>query len=167
MIGFGIVIAVVGIAFFYFKVYQKWEYRARFGFKIVMIYLTLIGTFFGGGMAVWSVGDVLENEQSKLLASRLEFAKGTAEKNDYAWLAGFMEYDQDYEEEFEYLWERLVMYESSLQYRIYSAADDAGLGEEYAKGADKYEAMMVEYCTNPTYKENAPYGELFMEYYNE
>lgn len=70
---------------------------------------------------------------------------------------------RDYEEEFEPLWERVTMYENCKWYRVFSAADEAGLGEVYTRKAEYFEKIMTEVCEDPTYPENQAYGGYFLE----
>lgn len=142
---------------------QNNDYYKRLTVKAVLLYFALAFTVLMVSFTVFSVTETIEKEQDKMLPERLEFVRYTADKNDYGWLVDYMVGDQDYEEEFEYIWERAIMHECSIRYRIYVAAESEGLGGEYAELAAEYEAKMKEYCGNPEYPQNEPYGQYFME----
>lgn len=148
---------------FYQGVYRKFDYNARIVCKAIIIYLGLGVTVLSIMLVVVAVQSVAEEMQYNQLPSRLESIEYSAAGNDYGWMADFMEIDMDYEEEFECYWERAVMHESMIRYRIYGAAAEAGLGEEFDAKAEKYAKWMEEYCEEPTYAQNVPYGEYFME----
>lgn len=131
--------------------------------KAIIIYFGLAFTAFSVLLAIFGVTSVAEDERDKQLPSRLKSIEYSASRNDYAWLAEYMEIDMDYEEEFEPYWERAIMHEAMLRYRIFEAASDAGLGEEFDEEAEKYEELLWEYCEEPVYERNVPYGEYFLE----
>lgn len=153
---------VAGIAAFFILVYRKWNDTKKFVFKSVCVYLSLIVTVFTVWMAVWSVREAVEKKKSDMLPSRLLYAERNAD--DYAWLVFEMKYERDYEPEFEYLWERAGMYQSSFYYRIFAAAAE-NMPEEgsYEAYAEKYREMLFSLCTAPDYEENIPYGEYFLK----
>lgn len=148
---------------FYVKVYRKFDYSAKIVCKAIMIYLGLGATILSIMITVSFVSDIAEEEQDKQLPSRLRSIEYTAARNEYGWLSDYMEIDMDYEEEFECYWERALMHEVMLRYRIFTAAAESGLGEEYDREAETYLQMMRKYCEQPLYTQNIPYGEYFME----
>ena len=159
----GVIFMLAGIAAFYLLVYRKWNYSNQFTFKTISFYLLLGVTAIMLWAAVNTVSEVAENEQYKMPERRLATAEDTARRRDYIWLIDFLRIDKDYEEEFEYLWERVTMYSACNRYLIFEAADRAGLGETYGKRAQEYEELLREIGGNPLYEENIPYGKAFME----
>lgn len=131
--------------------------------KAIAIYFGLAFTGFMLMLSVSIVSSVAEEVEDKQLPTRLRRAEYSASDGDYGWLAETMEINMDYEEEFECYWERAIMHEVMLRYRIYEAAAEAELGSEYEKEAEKYDELMKKYCVTPSYTENIPYGEYFME----
>lgn len=161
MIGFLLILA--GAVAFYNSVYTHWDYARKLVCKSVLFYIGLgitVLTFFA---TISFMGTVVEDVQDAQLISRLGFIERAAEDNDYAWLPVYMESDKDYEEEFECYWERMIMHECAMQYRIYAAAKESGMGREYEQKADEWELLMKQYCANPAYAINQPYGKYFME----
>ena len=158
----GFILILIAIAAFYFMVYRHWGYMHKFVCKSVLVYIGLGITAIMFFAVISFIGTMIEDVQDSQLISRLDFIEHVAEGNDYQWMTVYMENDKDYEEEFERYWERAIMYECSMQYRVYAAANEAGMGEEFAQKADEWEALMKEYCENPTYASNEPYGEYFM-----
>lgn len=57
---------------------RRWDYKKKFTCKTVLIYLSLVCTVFWAWFTVVTVVDVVETEQYKMLASRLERAEGNA-----------------------------------------------------------------------------------------
>ena len=159
----GLIIFIALVAIFYFHVYRKWDYKKKFTCKTVLIYLSLMCTVLWASFLITTIADVVESEQDKMLVSRLERAQGSAWRGDYGWLADHMDLDGDYEEEFEYLWERLYMYNASRRYIIFQASSKAGLGEEYDEYAAMWEERLLKVCMQPEYEENIPYGQMFLE----
>jgi hypothetical protein len=150
-------------AAFYVYIYRKWDYKKKFVFKTVLVYLSLACTIIWISALITTIVDVVEQEQDRMLESRLERAEGTAWRGDYGWMADHMDMDQDYEPEFEHLWERLYMYNGSKRYIIFRAASEAGLGEAYEQRAAEWEERLLKVCTCPEYEENIPYGKAFLE----
>ncbi len=161
LLGLGVLFAAA--LAFYLGVYRKFDYNGKIICKAVLIYLGLGATVMSIAITVFFVTELAEEERDKQLPSRLKSVEYTAYRNDYGWLTMFMEQDMDYEEEFECYWERAIMHEVMLRYRIYEAASEAELGEKFDREAEKYGQMMEEYCKEPLYAQNIPYGEYFME----
>ena len=159
----GVIFMLAGIAAFYLLVYRRWNYSNKFTFKTISVYLLLGVTAIMLWAAVITVSEVAENEQYKMPERRLATAEDTARRRDYIWLIDFLRIDKDYEEEFEYLWERVTMYSACNRYLIFEAADRAGLGETYGKKAQEYEELLRETGGDPLYEENVPYRKAFME----
>lgn len=159
----GVVFVLAGIAAFYFWVYRNWNYKNKFTFKTICVYLLLGVTVLMLWAAVDTVIEVAEDEQYRMLERRLSSVKDTARDEDYNWLADYLQGDSDYEEEFEYLWERLTMYSSCNRYLVFRAAAQAGLGEAFEEKAQEYEMLLREIGENPSYEENVPYGRAFLE----
>lgn len=159
----GVIFMLAGVVAFYLLVYRKWDYKNKFTFKTISVYLLLGVTVIMLWASVITVSEVAENEQYKMQERRLATAENTARRRDYNWLIDFLRADKDYEEEFEYLWERVTMYSACNRYLIFEAADRAGLGETYGKKAQEYEELLRETGGNPLHEENVPYGKAFME----
>ncbi len=158
-----LIFAVVAALAFYTALYRKFDYNAKIVCKAIIIYLGLGITALSIMLVIVGVKAVAEQERDKQLPSRLKSIEYYAAGNDYVWMVDFMEMDMDYEEEFECYWERAIMHEMMLRYRIYQAAAEAELGEEFDAEAVKYEQLMRKYCEEPIYAQNIPYGEYFME----
>lgn len=154
---------VAGITVLYILVYRKWNYTKKFVFKSVCIYLSLIVTVFAVLITVWTVREAVEKRKSDMLPSRLFYAE--RQTDDYADLVTEMEYARDYEPEFEHLWERAEMHQSSFYYQIFAAAAENMPDEEgrYKAYTEKYREILLSLCTEPDYEENIPYGEYFLK----
>lgn len=157
----GFILFLAGITAFYLLVYKKWELKRKFTFKVVSVHLLLGVTLLMIFATVSTITQVAENEQYRMLENRLARAEDTARRRDYYWMADNLQMDMDYEEEFEYLWERLMMYNACNRYLIFNAADQRGLGEAYGEKARDYEQLLREIAENPSYEVNVPYGKEF------
>lgn len=150
-------------AVFYESKYKKFDFNAKLVCKAIIIYFCLGFTGFMVALCVSVVSSVAEEVKDEQLPSRLRYAELFASDGDYGWLAESMEINMDYEEEFECYWERIIMDEVVLRYRIYKAAAEAKAGDGYEKEKEKYEELVKKHCMSPAYAENIPYGEYFME----
>lgn len=157
------IIFIALAAAFYFHIYKKWNYKKKFTFKSILIYLSVICTVLYASFTIQTIVDVVESEQYKMLESRMERAVGSALRGEYDLLADHMDLYQDYEAEFEYLWERLYMYNGSRRYIIFRAASEAGLGEAYTERAEEWKEKLLSVCGSPEYEENIPYAKAFLE----
>lgn len=158
----GLIFTLAGIAVFYFLVYRKWDYKNKFTFKTISIYLLLGVTVLSLWIVIGTVADVAEDEQYKMLEHRLSEAEDKARRGDYNWMADSMYLNMDYEEEFEYLWERLTMYSACNRYLIFDAASRAELGEAFEKKAQEYETLLRKTASSPLYEKNVSYGMEFL-----
>lgn len=158
----GLLACVVAAVAFYLFVYRYWDYKKKFTCKSVLIYLSLGVFVLMLISAVTTVGMVYENEQDKTLAKRMDMVQFHISRGDYSDLAGNMAYEADYEPEFEYVWERLEMYETCGRYLVFSIAAPKTENPEYAGMAEKYEKELIALCSHPGYAENADYGEYYL-----
>ncbi|MGN0401765.1 MAG: hypothetical protein ACI4HQ_05840 [Acetatifactor sp.] len=168
MIGF-VFVGIVGILI-YLK-YRKWSFKKKFGFQMVLVNLMLPVTAFMVFAAVFSVREAAENVRDNALSTRLEqtqfYENHTGE---YYRCGNYLMLEQDYEQEFEYLWERLCMYETSHRYRVFSKAVEQLDREENADERQKLESMAERYgeqlrafCKVPVYAQNLPYADYYLE----
>ena len=133
--------------------------------KVMMVIVTLqiMWTFFLFlGASTLSIKDVMEVRGAKTI-DKMDDLSYEIESGSYSTLAESMESDRAYEPEFEYLWERCLMNASSLHYQVYQKAADGNAGSEFEALADEYHQMVVDYCDNPVYEENKPYGDYLMD----
>ena len=155
-------VAAAILAFFVY-VYRFWDYKKKFTFKSVMIYISL-GIFVLVVLSTaTTVTMVLEEEQDKTLSARMRGLQYELSHADYSSIAFNMKYDADYEPEFEYLWEQLRMYEYSNRYQVFKAAGEELGQNEYTERAAVYEQKLKELCTNPEYAENADLGVFLLK----
>lgn len=158
----GLLACVVAAVVFYLFVYRYWDYKKKFTCKSVLIYLSLGVFVLVLISAIVTVGMVYENEQDKTLAKRMDRVQYHISRGDYSDLAGNMAYEADYEPEFEYVWERLEMYETCSRYLVFSVAAQNTGEPGYADMAAEYEKELIALCSHPEYAENADYGEYYL-----
>lgn len=161
MIGFLVVIAAM--AAFYIYIYRHWDYKKKFTFKSVMIYVSLGILVLMVWILIGFVKEAAEEERYNMLESRLDRVRDLEGYADYSRLQDTMILYGDYEPEFEYAWERVEMYANYNQYLIFARAAEAGLGEGYETMAEKYKEALLSLCLEPDYPKNIPYGEDFLK----
>ncbi|MBR5800311.1 MAG: hypothetical protein IKY23_09650 [Lachnospiraceae bacterium] len=131
-------------------------------FMTVIVTMQIIGTvllFFV--TSTLSMMDVMEAKGAKVI-DKMDDMSYEIESGNYSGMVDSMEADRAYEPEFEYLWERCLMNAAARYYKIYQKAADKGAGSEFDALAEEYRQMVVDYCENPVYPENEPYGDYFM-----
>lgn len=124
----------------------------RFEFAITCILLII---------SIFIVGHAVSGASGDPMSVRMEKLDFEIENVLYHSLASSMMRNKDYEEAYEYLWERCVMNQYMFRYRVYQSAVDRGLSE-YEEQAKYYGEKLEQYCKNPTYPENAPYAKHFL-----
>lgn len=159
----GLILALAGAGAFYCFIFRDWDYKKKLTFKLVLAYISLSGLVLCLFAVIISIRDVYREEKDRSLSERLSGAAYEISEGDYSGLAMRMALDGDYEPEFDYLWERLEMYECCNRYLVYKEAagkTDASL--EAAEYAAKYEGMLLSLCREPEYTENLPYAEYYL-----
>lgn len=159
----GVLFLLMITAAFYIFLYRHWDCGKKITFLSVVVYLLFGITLLTVWAAAWTVGEVREAEQMKMLAYRLQAAKYEEHYGDYDGMASELEREMDYEAEFEYLWERLIMYTGANRYRMFAKAAEAGLGEAYEERALFYKELLKSMCTDTEYASNIPYGEYYLK----
>lgn len=154
---------LTGIFWFYSRVYVRWEYRKKFTFKLVLFYGQLVIVALNVWALVVQVEGVADDERYRTLAGRLQRAEFQADRGEYAELSTELSRNMDYEEEFDYLWERTMLYAAGNRYLIYQAAVEAGMGEAYVKKAEQYRELLLEKGNKTAYQENEFYGAYFLK----
>lgn len=148
---------------FYGYVYSHWNYRKKYTFKTVMIYVSLGMLVLNAGMLISYIRDAAEEEKYYMLQSRLNRVMTQEGEADYVSMQDTMMLYYDYEPEFEYAWERLEMYAVYNRYRIFQKAAKEELGELYAQKAEDYKEALLVSCSEPDYTVNIRYGEDFLK----
>ncbi len=139
--------------------YQKMTVKAVILYIAVCVFgmsvLTMIGTI--GGVIYTSYEDTIE--------ARMDSYSWYCSNGDFDSLAMMLNYNESYEEEFDYLWEQVDMYDTYNQYQIYRKAAECATGEEdrmfYEKQAEKYKAVLQKICRESVFEENVLYAEYY------
>lgn len=156
----GIIILLIGIAMFYFNVFIKWEYKKKLTFKLVFTYLTSAVFVLQLIILCGIIFNIFEEEKDRTSTERYARAESYINRGDYSSLAGLMEGNNNFEPEFEFIWERMEIYECSHRYLVFVSAEKNGRNDsEYAEYTLKYKNMLLSLCKEPDYKENVKYGE--------
>ena len=136
------------------------ERRCKFLLSIVRFELVITCILLI--ISIFVVGHVVSTAGGNPMSVRMEKLDFDVENVLYHSLASSMMRNQDYEDAFEYLWERCVMNQYMFRYRVYQAAVDRGL-TEYEEQAEHYGNLTRKYCENPVYPENIPYAKHFLK----
>lgn len=159
-----IVIVAVLAWLFYKKFYTKWSYYGKFIFKAVLLCLTAVPLMVMLVGAITMIPDVYEGEKDKQVPARLESMEGTMNDGRYYEVADRMELFRNYEEEFDYVWERLQMYACYNHYVMYERAlEREPENKAYAEELEQYKTRLYELCRNPEFAENDLYAEHYIE----
>ena len=157
----GIIIFLIIAVCFYGYIYRNWKNKTKRTFKIVICVISLSFTVMLVFLNVASAGDLYENERARSLSGRMDAVLYDLSKNDYKYTIFNLQYDHDYEEEFEYIWERCEMYMARNRYELYRVA--AENDTSYQEKADPWREKLYDLCNNPDYSENRQYGSYFLE----
>lgn len=159
----GWLVVAAAIVAFYLYIYRKWDYKAKFTFKAVMIYLTLGMSVLTIIAVISMVGTAAENIRMDTPEYRMDRIESAEGYGDLLQMADTLILYNDYEPEFEYAWERVTMYAYYNRYIVFKEAVESGLGREYEEIAFKYKEALFDICEEPAYDENIPYAQDFME----
>lgn len=159
----GLLLVAVACIAFYIYIYKNWDYKKKFVFKTIMIYLSLGILLLMVWLVVVFVKDAAEEEKADMIETRMERIRYLEGCADYFQMQDALKLYDDYEPEFEYAWERVQMYANCNRYLIFAAAEEAGLGEEYHLMAEKYKEALLSLGLYPDYQQNLPYGEYFLK----
>ena len=146
----GVIIFLIGLVMFYVKWYSKWDTYKKIAFKGVLVYLSLGFSVIALVIFAETVSQMYEEQKTNTLAYRLEQVQRDANRGDYSSLLEDLNWYNDYEPDFDYLWERVEMYECMNRYFV------SGRTAEYAE-------RLCTLCRNPDYEVNRTYGDYFLK----
>ena len=159
----GLIIIVMIILAFRRWVYSKQDENIKLAIKAGLVYISGIFLLFMLWATFSTIEDVYDEEQSRTLAHRLDRVDYAFTRGSIDSLRDYMKWDKNYEDEFEYAWERMEMYECSNYYLVYEKAAER-LGGEYTGKAEEYENFLKKMCMDPDYPQNTSYAEYFLQY---
>lgn len=149
---------------FYRHLYKKWGFKGKLIFKSILLCFTVSGTLLMALLLIWSVRETFESEKDKSLSVRLQTTEYDANEGRYTDMAFWLDADGDYEPEFAYLWERLMMYASYNRYVVFAAAEEREeLSEAFAGKAEYYKTEFIRLCQEPEYPQNEEFGAYYLE----
>lgn len=149
---------------FYLCVYRKWGYYGKFVFKSILLVHTLVYTVILIFSMFYTVPMIYEEQKANKVSSRLERIQYIMNKGDYCEVANVMDLYENYEKEFDYIWERLRLYACYEQYLVFKGAtENAPENENYSEGLQTYTSMLEELCNNLEFDENEIYADYYLE----
>lgn len=146
---------------------NKLGYYQKFAVKSVLTWIS-IGFFAVGLMvAVASISMSYEEIMDHDVSYRLERVESNLVKGDFDYVKSILELYDCYEEEFDYAWEQVDMYELYNRYLIYTKAakaeTDSLMRERFAEKAQQMKSDLIKLCKESTFEKN----KLYAEYYGE
>ncbi len=162
-----ILIGVIG--YFAWKKYKKLDFMKRLAVKLVGVYIAGSVLLLSGSFFLYCVGEAYIEGKESNLNYRLQQVEEDLNSGGYGFAEFDLSYDNCFEEEFDYAWERLVMYQVYNRYAICKNALIALEGEENAHvqavelQMAEYKATLKELLEKSTEQKN----ELFVDYYEK
>lgn len=156
----GFLVFLALIIAFYFYVARNWKDETKRNVKIAVCVISLLCTVFLLMICGEAAKDLYENEKDRALSGRMDVVTYELRRGDYLGAVQSMQVWNDYEDAFEYVWERCEMYMTRNFCALYREA--AKNNPAYEKQAAEWEQMLKEICENPAFPaQNARYGEYF------
>ncbi len=155
-------IIFIFLAVFYGLRNHKLASDTKLVIKAIISALSIIITI---GLFKFSISlcmDAYDDEKWMSLASRVQRVNQAVESGNFYQLNDRLNLYDSYEEDFEYAWERLHMYQIYRFCQIYESAKEIELGEDYSRLAEQYRQELVSVCTEPEYAENQMYGQYLL-----
>lgn len=149
-------------AFFAYK--EKLGYYQKMAVKAVLAYGAVLAFGIALLAMVVTIGGVIATFNEDTVEKRLDSYAWYCNNGDFDSLAMSMHYDQSYEEEFDYLWEQVDMYDTYNQYQIYMKAaevSETGKQEYYLEKAEECKRILQKICAESTFEENVLYAEYY------
>lgn len=146
---------------------NKLGYYQKFAVKSILAWISI--AFFGLSLlvAVASIEMSYEEIMDHDMALRLERVESSLVRGDFEHAKTVLELYDCYEEEFDYAWEQLDMYELYNRYLIFSKAveaeTDGQMKERLEQKAQQMKSDLIELCKSSTFEKN----KLYAEYYGE
>ncbi len=143
----------------------KLSYYQKMTVKAVVLYIT-VGAFGLSVLAMLgTIGGVIYASYEDTVEARMDSYSWYCSKGDFDSLSMMMDYDESYEEEFDYLWEQVDMYDTYNRYQIYRKAAENAVDEErrqfYEMQAEKCKETLQEICRESRFEENVLYAEYY------
>lgn len=158
-----LLVLTAGIAAFYFFLYRGFTDSQKLNFKIVLVYVSGVCLLLAVLMMVFSVKEASEYEKERTVAARMQNVQHILSRGEFSSLASQMQYSASYEADFEYVWERLEMYECCNCYLMYAQAAQNTQDAAYEKAAEEYRQKLLLLCGDPEYTENRDHGAYYLE----
>lgn len=144
---------------------NKLGYYQKFAVKSILAWLSV--GFFGLSLlvAIASIEMSYEEIMDHDLNYRLERVESNLMRGDFDHAQTVLELYDCYEEEFDYAWEQVDMYELYNRYLIYVKAAEIETDEEmkvrFEEKALEMKETLIELCENSTLDKNVLYAEYY------
>lgn len=143
----------------------KLTYYQKMVVKIILAYFAVCAFGLAVLAMIGTIGGVLAASYEDTIEARLDNYSWYCSNGDFDSLSMMLDYDESYEEEFDYLWEQVDMYDTYNQYQIFVKAAETATDEEdkvlYMKKALECKETLQEICRESTFEENVLYAEYY------
>jgi len=160
-----VIIIVVGVLVWAVGQYTKLDFYKKLVTKAVLAYVALGALGLGILALLVTSGGVIVVHYEDTIENRLDSYAWYCANGDFDSLSQAMYYDNSYEEEFDYLWEQVDMYDTYNQYQIFikaaGAAKEPQKQEYYLTMAEECKQTLLAICRESTFEENVLYAEYY------
>lgn len=143
----------------------KLSYYQKMTVKAVVLYVAVCAFGLSVLAMLGTIGGVIYASYEDTVETRMDSYSWYCSKGDFDSLSMMLSFDESYEEEFDYLWEQVDMYDTYNQYQIYRKAAENAVDEEhrvfYETRAEKCKETLQEICRESRFEENALYAEYY------
>ena len=137
------------------------SFMKKLAAKIVLVYVMLGWMVLCVGLTVFSASQLYENQYGNTKEARLLQAQKEMSRGSMEYVMSNLYHDKSYEPEFEYIWERGIMYRAYSHYRLFIQASETKPG--YAPEAERYRELLRQICADSIFPENELYAEFYMQ----
>lgn len=153
-----LIVLLITFAIICIKIH-KLSFMKKLAAKIVLTYVMLGWVALSISTVFFSASELYENRYDNTKEERLYQVQRNLEAGKIEDAMFDMYVDKSYDAEFEYAWERGIMYRTYNQYSLFRQAGE--VDPVYAQEAEKCREKLLQICAGSSCPEN----ELYVEYY--
>ena len=138
---------------------HRLSFMKKLAAKIVLVYVMLGWLALCVWTVIFSASELYQNRYDNMKEQRLYQTQRYLEAGSLEQAMSNMYYEKSYEEEFDYAWERGMMYRVYNRYSLFAQA--GAVAPIYLREAEKCRQQLLQMCAESTSPENA----LYVDYY--
>lgn len=159
------VIIIAAVLIWLWDVYRKMSFYKKVVTKAVLAYVALGVLGIAMLILIITSAGVIGVHYEDAVENRMDSYAWYVSNGDFDSLSQSMHYDNSYEEEFDYLWEQVDMYDTYNQYQIFvkaaKEAEDASDKQYYIEMAEECKQTLMDICRESEFEENVLYAEYY------